>query len=119
MGLIKNQYTQRTFIQLDKNTWTRFDEFSAVSGVSWRQRVVMIDDSIVRGQHHVELWSYWKKSELQSPRSTGSPALAYPCFYGIDTQTRKELIAANHTDEAAHENEPRLAVPSCHLYDIG
>ena len=33
----------------------------------------------------------------------GSPALAYPCFYGIDIQTRKELIAANHTVEETRE----------------
>lgn len=33
----------------------------------------------------------------------GSPALAYPCFYGIDIQTRKELIAANHTVEEIRE----------------
>ena len=75
-------------------------KLSAVSGVVKGKRVVMIDDSIVRGttsRRIVQLLKEAGASEVHV--AIGSPALAYPCFYGIDIQTRQELIAANHTVE--------------------
>ncbi|MFC3932993.1 amidophosphoribosyltransferase [Streptococcus dentapri] len=100
MGLIKNQYTQRTFIQPTqelRDQGVRM-KLSAVSGVVKGKRVVMVDDSIVRGttsRRIVQLLREAGATEVHV--AIGSPALAYPCFYGIDIQTRKELIAANHT----------------------
>ena len=102
MGLIKNQYTQRTFIQPTqelREQGVRM-KLSAVSGVVKGKRVVMVDDSIVRGttsRRIVQLLKEAGASEVHV--AIGSPALAYPCFYGIDIQTRQELIAANHTVE--------------------
>ena len=106
MGLIKNQYTQRTFIQPTqelREQGVRM-KLSAVSGVVKGKRVVMIDDSIVRGTTSRRIVQLWKEAGATEVHGAiGSPALAYPCFYGIDIQTRKELIAANHTVEETRE----------------
>ena len=106
MGLIKNQYTQRTFIQPTqelRDQGVRM-KLSAVSGVVKGKRVVMIDDSIVRGTTSRRIVNLLKEAGATEVHvAIGSPALAYPCFYGIDIQTRKELIAANHTVEETRE----------------
>ncbi|AND80267.1 amidophosphoribosyltransferase [Streptococcus pantholopis] len=102
MGLIKNQYTQRTFIQPTqelREQGVRM-KLSAVSGVVKDKRVVMIDDSIVRGTTSRRIVQLLKEAGAREVHvAIGSPPLAYPCFYGIDIQTRRELIAANHTVE--------------------
>ena len=106
MGLIKNQYTLRTFIQPTqelREQGVRM-KLSAVSGVVKGKRVVMIDDSIVRGTTSRRIVQLLKEAGATEVHvAIGSPALAYPCFYGIDIQTRKELIAANHTVEEIRE----------------
>ena len=64
----------------------------------------MIDDSIVRGttsKRIVRMLSEAGATEVHV--RIASPPLKYPCFYGIDIQTRKELIAANHTVEEIRE----------------
>lgn len=106
MGLVKNQYTQRTFIQPTqelREQGVRM-KLSAVSGVVKGKRVVMIDDSIVRGttsRRIVQLLREAGAAEVHV--AIGSPELKYPCFYGIDIQTRRELISANHTVEEVCE----------------
>ena len=106
MGLIKNQYTQRTFIQPTqelREQGVRM-KLSAVSGVVKGKRVVMIDDSIVRGTTSRRIVKLLKEAGATEVHvAIASPALAYPCFYGIDIQTRKELIAANHTVEETRD----------------
>ncbi|WP_421038584.1 amidophosphoribosyltransferase [Streptococcus hyointestinalis] len=100
MGLIKNQYTQRTFIQPTqelREQGVRM-KLSAVSSIVKGKRVVMVDDSIVRGttsRRIVQLLREAGASEVHV--AIASPPLKYPCFYGIDIQTRHELIAANHS----------------------
>ncbi|MGT2810576.1 Amidophosphoribosyltransferase precursor [Streptococcus intermedius] len=106
MGLIKNQYTQRTFIQPTqelREQGVRM-KLSAVSGVVKGKRVVMIDDSIVRGttsRRIVQLLQEAGATEVHV--AIASPPLKYPCFYGIDIQTRRELIAANHSVEETRQ----------------
>lgn len=106
MGLIKNQYTQRTFIQPTqelREQGVRL-KLSAVSGVVKGKRVVMIDDSIVRGTTSRRIVQLLKEAGATEVHvAIGSPALAYPCFYGIDIQTRRELIAANHSVEETRQ----------------
>ena len=106
MGLIKNQYTQRTFIQPTqelREQGVRM-KLSAVSGVVKGKRVVMIDDSIVRGPTSRRIVQLLKEAGATEVHvAIGSPALAYPCFYGIDIQTRRELIAANHSVEETRQ----------------
>ena len=106
MGLIKNQYTQRTFIQPTqelREQGVRM-KLSAVSGVVKGKRVVMIDDSIVRGTTSRRIVQLLKEAGATEVHvAIGGPALAYPCFYGIDIQTRRELIAANHSVEETRQ----------------
>ena len=106
MGLIKNQYVQRTFIQPTqelREQGVRL-KLSAVSGVVKGKRVVMIDDSIVRGTTSRRIVKLLKEAGATEVHvAIASPALAYPCFYGIDIQSREELIAANHTVEETCE----------------
>lgn len=106
MGLIKNQYTQRTFIQPTqelREQGVRM-KLSAVSGVVKGKRVVMIDDSIVRGTTSRRIVQLLKEAGATEVHvAIGSPALAYPCFYGIDIQTQRELIAANHSVEETRQ----------------
>lgn len=100
MGLIKNQYVARTFIQPTqalREQGVRM-KLSAVRGVVAGKRVIMVDDSIVRGttsRRIVQLLRDAGAAEVHV--AIASPALKYPCFYGIDIQDRKELIAANHS----------------------
>lgn len=106
MGLIKNQYIQRTFIQPTqelREQGVRM-KLSAVSSVVKGKRVVMVDDSIVRGttsRRIVQLLREAGAAEVHV--AIGSPELKYPCFYGIDIQTRRELISANHTADEVCE----------------
>ncbi len=100
MGLVKNQYTQRTFIQPTqelREQGVRM-KLSAVSGVVKDKRVVMIDDSIVRGTTSRRIVQLLREAGAKEVHvAIGSPELKYPCFYGIDIQTRRELISANHS----------------------
>ena len=102
MGLVKNQYVARTFIQPTqelREQGVRM-KLSAVRGVVAGKRVIMVDDSIVRGttsRHIVDLLRDAGAAEVHV--RIASPPLAHPCFYGIDIQTKEELVAANHSVE--------------------
>ena len=102
MGLVKNQYIARTFIQPTqelREQGVRM-KLSAVRGVVEGKRVVMVDDSIVRGTTSQRIVQLLKEAGAKEVHvRIASPPLKYPCFYGIDIQTRKELIAANHSIE--------------------
>lgn len=106
MGLVKNQYVARTFIQPTqelREQGVRM-KLSAVRGVVKGKKVVMVDDSIVRGttsRRIVELLKEAGAAEVHVRIS--SPPLRYPCFYGIDIQNRKDLIAADHTVDEIRE----------------
>lgn len=98
MGLIKNQYVARTFIQPTqelRDQGVRM-KLSAVRGVVEGKRVVLVDDSIVRGttsRRLVELLRDAGAAEVHL--RIAAPPLAYPCFYGIDIQDRAELVASS------------------------
>ncbi|VDG18870.1 amidophosphoribosyltransferase [Lactobacillus sp.] [Lactiplantibacillus mudanjiangensis] len=100
MGLIKNQYSSRTFIQPTqalREQGVRM-KLSAVKGVVAGKRVVLIDDSIVRGTTSRRIVKLLKDAGAKFVHlRIASPPLRYPCFYGIDIQTTRELIAANQT----------------------
>ncbi|MEO1770823.1 amidophosphoribosyltransferase [Candidatus Enterococcus ferrettii] len=106
MGLVKNQYVARTFIQPTqelREQGVRM-KLSAVSGVVEGKKVIMVDDSIVRGTTSRRIVNLLKEAGAKEVHvRIASPPLRYPCFYGIDIQTRKELIAANHTVDEIRE----------------
>jgi amidophosphoribosyltransferase len=101
-GLIRNHYVGRTFINPSQALRVAKVKikFNPVRGVIEGRSVVMVDDSLVRGTT--------SKGLVQMIRSAGarevhlrlsSPPITGPCHYGIDTPTRGELIAANHSIE--------------------
>ncbi|MGO4889718.1 amidophosphoribosyltransferase [Anaerobacillus sp. MEB173] len=98
LGLIKNRYVGRTFIQPSQQLREQGVKMklSAVRGVVEGKRVVMIDDSIVRGttsRRIVRLLREAGATEVHVRIS--SPPITNPCFYGIDTSSTEELIAAS------------------------
>ncbi|MDP9729623.1 amidophosphoribosyltransferase [Alicyclobacillus sp. TC] len=102
MGLIKNKYIARTFIQPSqelRDMGVRM-KLNAVRGIVDGKRVVLIDDSIVRGttiRRIVQLLRNAGATEVHLRIS--SPPYKNPCHYGIDTATRRQLIAATHSVE--------------------
>jgi amidophosphoribosyltransferase len=99
-GLIKNRYIFRTFIAPDqrlRDLGVKMKLTPLRENLAGR-RVVVVDDSIVRGTTtgpEVELLREAGAREIHLRIS--SPPIKYPCFYGIDTSARKELIAARMT----------------------
>ena len=99
-GLIKNRYVGRTFIEPDqrlRDQGVRL-KFNALREVLAGKRIVVVDDSIVRGTTTppiVQMIRDAGASEVHM-RIT-SPPIQHPCFYGVDMATRGELIAAQRT----------------------
>lgn len=95
-GLIRNHYVGRTFI---KPLQTFRDEsvkqkFNPLSGFFDGKSVVLVDDSIVRGTTLRKIVRMIRRAGAREVHvRIGSPEVRYPCFYGIDTPTREELIA--------------------------
>lgn len=100
MGLVKNQYIARTFIEPTQERRERAVrmKLSAVPSVVAGKRVVLVDDSIVRGttsKFIVRMLREAGASEVHI--RIASPAFKYPSFYGVDMQTTEELLAANYS----------------------
>lgn len=102
LGLVKNQYVARTFIQPTqalRDQGVR-EKLSAVRGVVEGRRVVMVDDSIVRGTTSRRIVGLLRDAGASEVHvRIAAPPLRYPSFYGIDIQSREQLIAANHSVE--------------------
>ncbi|GEN05357.1 amidophosphoribosyltransferase [Myxococcus fulvus] len=105
VGLIRSHYVGRTFIEPQQSI-RHFGvklKLSAVRHVIKGKRVVVVDDSIVRGTTSRKIVKMIKAAgALEVHLRISSPPTKWPCFYGIDTPSRQELIAASHsTDEIA------------------
>ncbi|TCS80613.1 amidophosphoribosyltransferase [Tepidibacillus fermentans] len=106
LGLIKNRYVGRTFIQpsqelRDKGVKMKL---SAVRKVVENKRVVMIDDSIVRGTTSGRIVRMLREAGAKEVHvRISSPPVKNPCFYGIDTSSREELIAATKNVEEVRQ----------------
>ncbi len=96
MGLVKNKYVGRTFIQPTqalREQGVRM-KLSAVSSIVRDKRVIMIDDSIVRGTTSKRIVRLLKEAGAKEVHvRIASPAIKFPCFYGVDTSTLEELIS--------------------------
>lgn len=101
-GLIKNRYSGRTFIKPNKEERelaVRM-KLNPVEEVVKGKRIVLIDDSIVRGTTSGLIVKMLKEAGAKEVyMCVSSPAILYPCHYGIDTSVRKELIAATKSIE--------------------
>jgi len=102
MGLIRNHYVGRTFIEPQQSI-RHFGvkiKLNAVRGVVDGKRVVVVDDSIVRGTTGRKIIKMIRGAGAKEIHvRISSPPTCYPCFYGIDTPLRRDLIAATHTLE--------------------
>jgi len=102
MGLIRNHYVGRTFIEPQQSI-RHFGvkiKLNAVPDLLKGKRVVVIDDSIVRGTTSRKIVSMLREAGAKEVhmRITSAP-INFPCFYGIDTPNRGELIASSHSLE--------------------
>ncbi len=104
-GLIKNRYVGRTFIEPDqalreRGIKTKFNPLADVAG----KRVVLVDDSIVRGTTTRRLVeALFEEGAVEVHVRISSPPVVSPCFYGIDMATERELIAAGRTVDEVRE----------------
>ncbi|GLB61916.1 amidophosphoribosyltransferase [Cytobacillus sp. NCCP-133] len=106
MGLIKNRYVGRTFIQPSQSLREQGVKMklSPVRGVVEGKRVIMVDDSIVRGTTSKRIVTMLKEAGATEVHVLiSSPPIKNPCFYGIDTSSKEELIAGNHSVEEIRE----------------
>jgi amidophosphoribosyltransferase len=96
-GLIKNRYVGRTFIQPTQSmreTGIKM-KLNPLKDVLFGKRVVIIDDSIVRGTTSRKLVKALRDAgAIEVHMRISSPPVTHPCFYGIDTDTQDQLIAA-------------------------
>lgn len=117
-GLVKNRYVQRTFIepmQSMRDESVRM-KYSPLRQTLEGKRVVLIDDSIVRGSTTREIPMMLRDAgATEIHMRVSSPPIAHPCFYGIDFGTREELIAAHLSTE---EIRQRLGVDSLHYLTV-
>jgi amidophosphoribosyltransferase len=102
LGLIRNHYVGRTFIY--PTSELRTDrvriKFNPVRELLKNKRVVVVDDSIVRGTTSRKLMQMLRDVGVREIHvRISSPPITSPCFYGIDTPTRGELIAASSSVE--------------------
>jgi amidophosphoribosyltransferase len=101
-GLVKNRYVGRTFIQPDQALRERGVKlkFNALRSVLEGRRVVVVDDSIVRGSTTRKLVQMlFEAGAREVHLRVSSPPIVSPCFYGIDMADQDELLAAGRTIE--------------------
>lgn len=105
-GLVRSHYIGRTFIepqQVIRDFGVKL-KLNAVREVLAGRRVVVVDDSIVRGTTSRKIIGMIREAGAREVHvRIGSPPIISPCFYGIDTPTRQELIGATHTLEQVRE----------------
>lgn len=96
-GLMKNRYIGRTFIQPEqkkRDLGVRI-KLNPIETVVKGKSIVMVDDSIVRGTTSGKIVKMLKEAGATAVHMcVSSPPICFPCYYGIDTSIRKELIAA-------------------------
>jgi amidophosphoribosyltransferase len=106
VGFIKNKYIGRTFIepfQPQRESALRI-KLNTISSTVRGKRVILIDDSIVRGTTSKRIVRLLREAGAKEVHMrVSSPPFLYPCFFGTDIRSREHLIAANHTVEEIAE----------------
>lgn len=102
LGFLKNKYIGRTFIapnQAQRENDVRV-KLNPISSVVKGKRVVLIDDSIVRGTTSKKIVKLMRKAgATEVHMRLSSPPFLYPCYFGVDIDSSENLIAYNHTVE--------------------
>jgi len=105
-GLVRNHYVGRTFIE-PKQTIRNFGvkvKLNPVRELVAGKRIVLVDDSIVRGTTSKKIVRMLKQAgAAEVHMRISSPPTAWPCYYGIDTPQRRELIGSTHSIEEIRE----------------
>lgn len=100
MGLIRSHYVGRTFIE-PQDSIRHFGvrlKLSPVRSIVDGKRVVVVDDSLVRGTTSRKIVKMLRGAGAKEVHlRISAPPTTHPCFYGIDTPTRSELVAASHS----------------------
>ncbi len=101
-GMVRNHYVGRTFIEPQRSI-RHFGvkvKLNAVRQVLEGKRIVVVDDSIVRGTTSRKIVFMLRSAGAREVHMRiSSPPTSWPCYYGIDTPTRRELIASSHSVE--------------------
>ena len=102
MGLTRNHYVGRTFIEPTQSirSFGVKLKLNPVRDVIAGKRVVLVDDSIVRGTTSYKIVKMIRDAGAKEVHMRiSSPPTSFPCFYGVDTPDRKELISSSHSVE--------------------
>ncbi|MEE0775911.1 MAG: amidophosphoribosyltransferase, partial [Bacillota bacterium] len=106
VGLIKNRYIGRTFIQpvqVQREEAVRI-KLNVLKHTVDGKKVVLVDDSMVRGTTSASIIKMLKKAGAKEVHMRiSAPPFVWPCFYGIDLPEKKQLTACNHTIEEIRE----------------
>jgi amidophosphoribosyltransferase len=106
LGLLRNHYVGRTFIkpsQADRDFGARI-KYNPVKEVVEDRRVVVVDDSLVRGTTSTSLVKFLRAAGAREVHfRIASPPVKHPCFYGIDMPSKEELIGSSHSVEEITE----------------
>ena len=106
MGLVKNRYVARTFImpvQEDRMRVVHL-KLSAVRSIVSGKRIVMVDDSIVRGTTSLQIVNLLREAGAREVHvRIASPMMKHPCYYGVDTPTEEELLCSHRDLEEARK----------------
>ena len=98
IGLIKNKYIGRTFIDPGDRLDKVKIKLSVVEGVVKDKRIILIDDSIVRGTTSRRIISLLREAGAKEVHMrVCAPPFLYPCFYGTDIDSSENLVACQHT----------------------
>lgn len=106
IGLIRNHYVGRTFIHPEQSArdFKVRVKFNAVEGVLKGRKVVLVDDSIVRGTTLKQLAKMLRKAGAKEVHvRVSSPPIIAPCYYGMDFPTKEELVASDRTVDEIRE----------------
>jgi amidophosphoribosyltransferase len=106
LAFYKNGYIGRTFIkptQTERESAVRM-KLSVLESAVKDKRIVLVDDSIVRGTTIANLIRMLKEAGAREVHvRISSPPFLYPCYFGTDVPSNSQLIAANHSEEAIRE----------------
>ncbi len=118
LGMIRNHYVGRTFIEPEQSI-RHFGvkiKLNPVKGLMDKKRVITVDDSIVRGTTSRKIIKMFRNAGAKEVHvRISSPPITHPCFFGIDTPQKSELIASSH---AIREIQRYIAANSLHYLSI-
>jgi amidophosphoribosyltransferase len=104
-GLVRNRFVGRTFIESNNRREKIKNKFTLIKEVIKRKKVLLLDDSVIRGNTSKNLVEYVKKEgrAKEVHLRVSCPAVVCPCFYGIDMSTVSELIASQYVSKIGQD----------------